>query len=235
MPETHGIGLLCTTRSLGGIELNVLRFARWMRARGHRVIVIGSEGAPLLREAASEHLPHHSLGTPRKYGDLPAARRLLQIMHAEQLTILQLNVTRDLNLGVLARSLSGGHLHVLHVQHMQFGGTKKDLLHRLQHARLAAWIAPLPWLATQARERTTIAPSRIQVIPFGIELDALRTLPPVKEARRSLGLPADIPVLGVVGRLDRGKGQEYLLHAAAMLRAKGMPVHVMLIGEDTRG
>jgi glycosyltransferase involved in cell wall biosynthesis len=235
MPASHGIALLCTTHSLGGIELNVLRFARWMRARGHRVLVVGSENAPLLRNASAEGLPHRSLGNPRKYGDLAAARRLMSILHGEGLDILQLNVTRDLNLGVLARTLSRRPLHVLHVQHMQFGGTKKDLLHRLQHARLAAWIAPLPWLAAQTTERTTIPSSRVHVIPFGIELDAFDALPSRAEARRLLQLPADIPVLGVVGRLDRGKGQEYLLHAAALLHDRDMPVHVMLVGEDTRG
>jgi len=235
MPASHGIALLCTTHSLGGIELNVLRFARWMRARGHRVLVIGSERAPLLENASAEGLPHRSLGSPRKYGDLAAARRLSSIMQEEGLDILQLNVTRDLNLGVLARMLSNRPLRVLHVQHMQFGGTKKDLLHRLQHARLAAWVSPLPWLAAQTRERTTIPPARIHVIPFGIDLGTFDTLPPRVEARRMLGLPEDVPVLGVVGRLDRGKGQEFLLRAAALLRDRGIPVHVLLVGEDTRG
>ena len=235
MPASHGIALLCTTHSLGGIELNVLRFARWMRDRGHRVLIIGSENAPLLRNAAAEEVPHRSLGSPRKYGDLAAARRLASIMREERLDILQLNVTRDLNLGVLVRAVSRMPVRVLHVQHMQFGGTKKDLLHRLQHARLAAWVAPLPWLAAQTRERTTIPSSRIHVIPFGIELEAFRGLPSRAEARHMLQLPTDIPVLGVVGRLDRGKGQEYLLRAAAMLRDRDMPVHVLLVGEDTRG
>ncbi|MCB2205410.1 glycosyltransferase family 4 protein [bacterium] len=234
MSAVYGIGLLCTTHSLGGIELNVLRFARWMRARGHRVLIIGSSGSPMLQIAQDEEIPAFALGTPRKYGDLGAARRLLHTLREHQLDILQLNTTRDLNLGILTRALSRDALKLVHVQHMQFGGTKTDLLHRLQHARLSAWVAPLPSLAEQTRENTTIHPDRIHIIPFGIDLTQFKAMPDGDMARKQYGLKTDVPVVGTVGRLDRGKGQEFLFRAAALLREQGTEVQLLIVGEDTR-
>jgi glycosyltransferase involved in cell wall biosynthesis len=156
-------------------------------------------------------------------------------MRRERLDILQLNSTQDLNLGVLARMVSKNTLRLVHTQHMQFGAKKTDLLHRLQHARLEAWVAPLPWLAEQTGVFTTIPADRIHIIPFGIDLSVFERRPSPEEARRQFGLPADGTVVGVVGRLDRGKGQEYLLRAAARLRDEGRRLHILLVGEDTRG
>jgi len=211
MPAKFGIGLLCTTRSLGGIELNVLRLAGWMRERGHRCLVIGMDDAPLLKKADDLELPWYSVGSPPKYGALGAARRLAAKLNAEEYSALFLNATKDLNLGVLTRAASRQPLHLIHIQHMQFGAKKTDLLHRLQHAKLDAWIAPLPWLAAQTRTHTTLPAERIHVIPFGIDLSHLAALPDRQTARERVSLPRDAFVAGVVGRLDRGKGQEYLI------------------------
>lgn len=235
MPAKFGIGLLCTTRSLGGIELNVLRLAGWMRERGHRCLVIGVDDAPLLRKADDLDLPWYSVGNPRKYGALGAAQRLAAKLTAEGYSMLILNATKDLNLGVLTRAAARQTIHLLHVQHMQFGAKKTDLLHRLQHAKLDAWVAPLPWLAEQTRTHTTLPAERIHIIPFGIDLSHLAALPDRETARARISLPRDVFVAGVVGRLDRGKGQEYLIRAAALLRDRGIAVHILIVGEETRG
>ncbi len=235
MSASFGIGLLCTTRSLGGIELNVLRLAGWMRERGHRCLVIGVDEAPLLRRADELDLPWYSVGDPPKYGALGAARRLGAKLVNEGYSSLMLNATKDLNLGVLTRAASRQAIHLIHTQHMQFGAKKTDLLHRLQHAKLDAWIAPLPWLAEQTRTHTTLPPGRIHVIPFGIDLSRLSAKPDRDTAREHVALPREAFVAGVVGRLDRGKGQEYLIRAAALLRERGIVVHVLIVGEETRG
>ncbi|MBN1449046.1 MAG: glycosyltransferase family 4 protein [Bacteroidetes bacterium] len=235
MSGPFGIGLLCTTRSLGGIELNVLRLAGWMRERGHHCLVVGTENAPLLEKATEMQLPTWSLGRPPKYGALGAARKLAAVLTTHHISTLILNVTRDLNLGVLTRMVSHRTLHLVHTQHMQFGGKKTDLLHRLQHAQLDAWIAPLPWLAEQTREYTTVPPERIHIIPFGIDLGMFDRMPEQAAVRTAINIPQSAFVAGVVGRLDRGKGQEYLIRATARLRERARNVHALIVGEETRG
>ena len=51
----------------------------------------------------------------------------------------------------------------------------------------------------------------------------------------SLALPAKIPVVGLVGRLQRWKGQDRLLRAQAILRERGLPLHVLIVGGDSYG
>ncbi len=50
-----------------------------------------------------------------------------------------------------------------------------------------------------------------------------------------LDLPADVPVIGIVGRLQPWKGQDRLLEALALLRERGLPTHALIVGGDAHG
>lgn len=233
MAVSYGIALLCTTRSLGGIELNVLRLATWMSERGHRCVVFGVDGAPMLERAAAAGLTAISLGRPRRYGAFREAALLAEHMRAGKLDALCVNSPMDLNLGVLARRKGRKAWKLLQIQHMQFGGMKRDCFHSWEYAHLDAWIAPLPWLAEQTTRHTRIPPERIHVIPFGVEMMQFAAMPARTVAREQLGIPANCVLAGTIGRYDRGKGQEYLLRALAL--SADSRLHALLLGEDTRG
>ncbi|MFZ1731786.1 MAG: glycosyltransferase family 4 protein [Bacteroidota bacterium] len=235
MHNSHGIAICCTTQSLGGIELNVLRLAAWMTARGHRCLLIASEGSPLHKRAVDEGYPVLALASHSRYNVLTEARQLARHLTEQKIGTLILNVSRDLLLGVLTKRASKKAIALVHTQHMQFGHAKKDPIHRWQYKQLDAWISPLASLAEQTCRMTHVAKEKIHIIPFGIELSPLLNAPQKALAREALQLPADVFIAGVVGRLDRGKGQEYLIRAAAHLRADGKDIHLLIIGEETRG
>lgn len=53
--------------------------------------------------------------------------------------------------------------------------------------------------------------------------------------RAKLDLPVDIPVVGLVGRLQPWKGQDRLLRAQALLRERGLRIHTVIVGGDAYG
>jgi glycosyltransferase involved in cell wall biosynthesis len=60
--------------------------------------------------------------------------------------------------------------------------------------------------------------------------------PPRKDSRpASVELPSDVPVVGLVGRLQPWKGQDRLLEAQALLRERGHPIHTIIVGGDSWG
>ncbi len=235
------IALLCTTHAWGGIEINTLRLGVQLRERGRRCVIVASDGSPLHRESVAAGCDVLPLMHPAQYGDVRNARRVRRALAEAGAAVLVANATRDLNLAVLARGGSrASHRSVLRLvvmQHMQIGVDKRDLLHRWHFARVDAWIAPLPSLALQTRERTTMTADRIHVIPFGIALERFSAsdAPSRRAARRALDLPIDVPLIGVIGRLDYGKGQEYLVQALSLLVHDGVDAHVLIVGEETRG
>jgi glycosyltransferase involved in cell wall biosynthesis len=50
-----------------------------------------------------------------------------------------------------------------------------------------------------------------------------------------LALPGGAPVVGIVGRLQAWKGQDRLLRAQALLRERGQPMHLVIVGGDSYG
>lgn len=220
---------------MGGIELNVLRLARWMQARGHRSLIVAAQDSPLQHGAEAAGIDCIPLAMSSRYRVFGAARDLARRFRDDRIDTFILNANRDLLLGVLTRRESRHGLRLLHIQHMQIGRPKLDVIHRWQHRQLDAWLAPLPMLARQTRQLTAVPHDRIHLVPLGIELAPLLAAPSRAAARAELQLPPEAFIAGVIGRLDRGKGQEYLLRAAARLRAGGRNIHVLFVGEETRG
>lgn len=50
-----------------------------------------------------------------------------------------------------------------------------------------------------------------------------------------LDLPTDVPIVGLVGRLQPWKGQDRLLRAQALLRDRGQRMHTVIVGGDAYG
>jgi glycosyltransferase involved in cell wall biosynthesis len=61
--------------------------------------------------------------------------------------------------------------------------------------------------------------------------------PPIPNpaVREPLELPADVPIVGLVGRLQPWKGQDRLLRAQAILRDRGQLMHLVIVGGDSYG
>jgi glycosyltransferase involved in cell wall biosynthesis len=68
--------------------------------------------------------------------------------------------------------------------------------------------------------------------------DPLFTPPPVDEtvlrpgedARRSYSIPREEPLLGFIGKLDRGRGFEEAIQVLALLRRRGLPARLLVVG-----
>jgi glycosyltransferase involved in cell wall biosynthesis len=100
------------------------------------------------------------------------------------------------------------------------------------YRRLLLTSAALPCVSWAVANQFGGAP-RARVIPDGLAIDARRA--PRARARAALGLPADAPVVAVVGRISDGKGQDLLIRALATqaLRARG--VIALIAGEPWPG
>jgi glycosyltransferase involved in cell wall biosynthesis len=127
--------------------------------------------------------------------------------------------------GAPAAALAGMSDRVIWWQHAIAGRHWLDLGANLLPARA---IACYSTAAAEAQQRLWPHRQTI-VIPAGAR--------PVSGLARQapLALAGDAPVVGIVGRLQAWKGQDRLLQAQALLRERGQPLHLVIVGGDSYG
>jgi glycosyltransferase involved in cell wall biosynthesis len=235
MSPDFAIGSYCSSRSWGGLEMNVLRFLSWMRQRGWETFVYAHPKSRILARAAEFGVPAREVASTFRYGDLKNARRMAKLIRQDNVRVLSLHQSPDMLVGILAKRLSKRYFKLIYSQHMHIGADKKDFFHRWEYRQFDAWITPVQWLADRVLEKTVVPREKIHIIPRGIVLDRFQAEKPDKgEARGRLGLSEQATIVGIIGRLDRKKCQDTLVRAAKRVRDKGHDIHLAIIGDITR-
>lgn len=73
---------------------------------------------------------------------------------------------------------------------------------------------------------------RVEVIYNGVDTSVYAPGPPDEDLRRELGLPAGLPVVGMVANLNTYKGHGEVVEAAAALRVEGKRLALLFVGRD---
>jgi glycosyltransferase involved in cell wall biosynthesis len=227
------IGYLCSSNSWGGLEMNHLRNAVWMKDRLHEVVILCVESSPLHQRALQESLPIILIDRHRKYYDFKAGKKLAEIIENERISHLMIRDNRDVSVSAIAKRNAKKHpFHLSYFMEMQLGVKKTNIFHTLRFRKIDLWSCPLNWLKSQVETMTKMDKSKVVVIPSGLDLSIFQTELSQADARALLELPADKKILGMIGRFDPAKGQLLLLEALKSIQDPS--VCVCLLGEPTR-
>lgn len=232
--KQYQIASYCSSPAWGGLEMNVLRFLRWMKQRGWGVVFYGVSSTRLYQEAANAGLCTRPVMARLRSGDVLNAWRLARLARRDGVRRLIVHRSLDLFLGAFARLFSGGHTKLLYHQHMHIGKRKHDPYHFWLYRQIDAFITPVQWLAERVLEKTSVPKNRLHIVPRGTEIDRLTSGKPRKvEAKARFGLPEDVTVIGMVARLDPKKGQDIVIEALARLKPVGYRPHLLLVGDQS--
>ena len=214
------VRILHTEASLawGGQEIRILTEAAGMRQRGHDVRLACPRNARIYAEARRFDVPVIALPIGRKGPRGVIALRRLLAWHSVDV--------------VNTHSSTDSWLAALSLRLFWLGRRRPPALVRTRHIS-----APAPnrrstrWLYTRATAEivTTgeairgqlirdlgVSPARVTSIPTGV--DPQRFAPGDKGfARRVLGLPQRVPLIGIVATLRSWKGHRYLIEAMTLL------------------
>jgi glycosyltransferase involved in cell wall biosynthesis len=97
---------------------------------------------------------------------------------------------------------------------------------RLAHCVLVNAEAVKRWLVDDGYDAANIV-----VIRNGVDLGRFSELPEPDRIRRELGVPRDVPLVAVVSRLNRLKGLEQFLEAAAVVSGRFPDARFIVVGE----
>ncbi len=226
------IGSYCSSTVWGGLEMNVLRFLVWMRQRGWPTFLYAYPDTPLAQQALEEKIPLRGVSSASSASALWNSGKLARTATSDGLKFLIVHQSRDLLITSLAKQRSGKRFKLIFSQNMHLGN-KRDLVHAWQYRRLDAFVAPVAILAEQAKRQTVVPPDKIHIIPHGIESDRFSQRPDRSDSRRSMNLPLEPTIIGIIGRLDPKKGQHLGIKALAKIREAGADAHLLIVGDPT--
>ncbi len=219
-----------SSTSWGGLEMNILRYAKWMRDRGHLVIVIGVHNSRLVVEAEALNIPTLLVQKQKKYYDFNKAKHLASILKENGVSHLVIRSTYDMSILASVKRKLKDKVTTCYIMAMQLGVKKTNFLHTLRYRYLDIWVSPLPWLKKQVEEMTHFK-NELVLIPLGLELEKFNTICSREDARKELNLPYKNLTFGLIGRFDIQKGQLLLLEA--MKKSKNKDYNIVLLGEPT--
>lgn len=229
----------------GGVTISVATLRAGLEARGHEVWVF----APRFGGTASHErrtirypavpavtYPEFALAVPFSPRIEREVRRLgFDVFHAHHPFLLGPAARR------LARRQGRPLVFTYHTRYDKYAHyvpLRADLVARaalLLSTRFAgradAVIAPSSLIRDELLQRGVRVP--IAVVPTGVDVERFRPGAPAA-ARRALGLPEAGPVVLYVGRLDREKSVERVLHAFERMSSTLPAARLLLVGDGTQ-
>jgi glycosyltransferase involved in cell wall biosynthesis len=222
----------------GGAETMLTRLVTHHSAQSI-VVSLTSEGAlgAILREAGVTVV---GLGMPRRRVSLPALLRLIALLREEKPDIVQTWLYHADFAGMLAALFVRGprlvwNLRCSDMDLTQYSWTTRCIRFLLAHfARFPAAVVVNSEAGKRYHARLGYRPRNWALIPNGFDLDRFRPDEAAREALRdSIGIAENVPLIGMVARVDPMKDHATFIAAAELIAEKCANAHFLLIGRDT--
>lgn len=210
----------------GGQELRILAEAQGMIARGHRISLLCPREARIHDQAVARGIDVHALPIGRK--NLAGVFALRRWLKEHPCDVVNTHSSTDSWLVALASATLARAAPIVRTRHIS-APTPRNAATRWLYTRATRHIVT----TGETLRRTLIANNgypadAITSVPTGI--DTNRFLPGNRSAGRAmLGLPDDVPVVGIVATLRSWKGHRYLVDAFASLANKA--VLLVIVGD----
>lgn len=224
------IAYLCLSEGWGGLEMNQLRSARQMQARGHSVLCIANANSPIANEAQAQNIPLYIVAQKAKHYQWRFAWKLCRYLNRENFTQLIFRNSREQSIAASIAFLSLGKIKVHYFMEMALGGKRTQFFRSLRYVFFDSWVCPLPYLKRQVESNTKMKPSKIKAIPSGVEFKNAADIDQ-KTARQLLGWPMDATIFVVPGRIDPKKRQEFVVESFS--KRKQSNEYLIFVGAHT--
>lgn len=226
----HTILELCTSKAKGGLELYFasLSYALAPLFKVH----LGLNTKHTLKEHINPKLPSIFLANRSKYFPFKTAKILAHYIDTEAIELIHIHWNRDLALAVWAKRLSRKKPKLILTRHMQFPSYKGGFYHRFLYSHLDHIIAITH---TMADDLKRYIPQSIQPPISTIYLGVSPLEKISKEEQKALRAPYASDnefLIGLFGRIDPKKGQNFLIEAMHYAKEAKLPFKALIVGNS---
>jgi glycosyltransferase involved in cell wall biosynthesis len=215
----------------GGQEIRILQEARWLRGRGHRVLLFAPGQSELLRRGREDRFETETLAFEKRAQWMDCLR-LVRILRRLKPDVVGTHSSVDSWAGLLAGRMAGVPV-LLRYRHVS-APVHAHMMNRFLYRRCCDHVLTTAECIRQELIRNLgVAEGKVTTVPTGIEPPKFEKTR--EEARRELcrklNLEETVRFIGCVAVLRNWKGQEYLMSAFDAI-AQEFPEHrLLLVGE----
>jgi len=224
---------LCLSPGLGGLELYVFRSAQALAKNNKVITVLNTKGK--LTAYFSEHanIKAEYLGKSSKILPLLNARRLAAIIDRNNIDVMHMHWGNDLALAALAKRISHKKPALVYTRQMKITRHKNDFYHRFMYEQMDLMLTITKQLENEAKKFIPGHDDRITTLYYGVDAPAqLLSEDEVQQQRSELGFSNDDFIVGLLGRLEHGKGQHLLIEALALAKNDGLDPRALIVGHE---
>lgn len=224
---------LCLSKSWGGLEMYPAKLGAALVRQGCQVHGAALKDTAVADSFKKADLPRLTFGS--QVSALLTVKKTLDYIRQHHITVIHAHKSGDMRLAALLVALAPD-LKLFFTDHMGVSMPKKDWLHRWMYSHVTRLFSISR--ATHARNLNAfpLPPERITMLYNGIDLRPYQTpssLEQKQRIRRALKVPEQGLLLGMPGRINRGKGQIQWVQALAVLAKQSLNAqwHAVIIGE----
>ena len=224
---------LCLSPGLGGLELYVFRSAQALAKNNNVITVLNTTGK--LTAYFSEHanIKAEYLGKSSKILPLLNARKLAAIIDRNNIDVMHMHWGNDLALAALAKKMSGKKPALVYTRQMKITRHKNDFYHRFMYEQMDLMLTITKQLENEAKTFIPGHDDRITTLYYGVNAPVhVLTAEEIRQQRNELGFSDSNFVIGLLGRLEQGKGQHLLIEALAMAKNDGLDPRALIVGHE---
>lgn len=228
-PDLRDLTVLHTEASdgWGGQEIRIYREMLGMRERGCRVLLASPPHAAIYRRAAAAGIEVLlvSMDRARFVSSLFTLRRYIREYAVD---VVNTHSSADSWIASLAARLEGvALLRTRHISSRVHGG----LLNRWLYGRLCHGVMTTgEFIRAQLIRELRLDPAKVHSVPTGISLEEFADADGTS-VRETLGIPRQVPVLGIAAVLRSWKGHKVLLNAMPAVLAAHPEARLCIVGE----
>ena len=224
---------LCLSEGLGGLELYALRSAIQL-AKTESVMFVTSPSAVLIGKLNDENINTKCIKPSFRHFPLISAFKLARIIDEFNADVLHMHWGKDLALASLAIKLSKSKPALIYTRQMQITRMKTDFYHQFLYKEMNLMLA----ITNQLRDRCIrmlgdIVGKRVETLYYGVPEPDLKLSPEdINKKRLNLSLDNNDFVIGLIGRLEDGKGQHLLIKAMAKAALENITLKAIIVGHE---
>ncbi len=222
--------MLCTSTGRGGLELYVRRQAYFVMAKSDDNAYLAVRESGYIAGCA-EVSGIQRLCLQWRFRGLPviSALKLARYIDTNNIDVMHMHWGKDLALAALAKQFSRRKPKLVYTRHMGITRPKKDRYHRFLYRQVDLLLTVSKLVRKEALAFLPLAPEQIKLLYLGV---------PAAKAKEGVDHGAGLPGsgkrgafhIGMLGRIEHGKGQHVLVEAMALLVAQKLDVSAMIIG-----